>query len=494
MHNSRGFASSGIPGLDQVLGGGFPSGQISLLRGASGVGKTTLGLQFLMEGARRGEAALYLGTSETAQDIRHVAASHGWSLRGVTLHHHAHESVEFEQTMLHPAEVELPRTMDSMLSIVKQVSPKRAVIDSLAEFRVLARDELWYRRQLMILKQFFSNEDCTVLLIELSDGTQPVLDSIVSGVVELGRTTPLYGPDRRRLRVSKIRGQQFTTGYHDYDIRTGGLEVFPRLTAAEHRQPSPRGQSSTGMARMDTMLGGGLTRGTSILLLGPSGTGKSVMATRLAVAAAERGERSALFVFDERVQTLFQRSEGIGLPLEKYCEKDIIQIRQIDPAELTSGEFTHTVRILVEQEGIQLLIIDSLNGYAYAMPQEQLLSVHLHELASYLNQKAVTSIFTATQHGLIAPYAEQPFDVSYVADTVILFRHFEFGGQLRKAVSVYKSRGGPHETAIREFTIDTDGIRLGEPLRAFRGILSGAPEFLGEVLDDEHGDDEAREG
>jgi circadian clock protein KaiC len=494
MQTSRGFASSGVPGLDQVLGGGFPSGQVSLLRGASGVGKTTLSLQFLMEGARIGEAALYLGTSETEQDIRHVAASHGWSLQGVSLHHHEHQSVEVEQTMLHPAEVELPRTIDSMLSIVKEISPKRVVIDSLAEFRVLARDELWYRRQLMTLKQFFSNEDCTVLLIELGDGSQPVLDSIVSGVVQLDRTTPLYGPDRRRLRVSKIRGQQFTTGFHDYVIHTGGLEVFPRLTAAEHRQPAPRGQISTGMPGMDTMLGGGLTRGTSILLLGPSGTGKSVMATRLAVAAAERGERSALFVFDERVQTLFQRAEGIGLPLEKYCEKNLIQIRQIDPAELTSGEFSHTVRSLVEDEGIQLLVIDSLNGYAYAMPQEQLLSLHLHELASYLNQKGVTSIFTATQHGLVSPHGDQPFDVSYLADTVILFRHFEFGGQLHKAVSVYKSRGGPHETAVREFTIDSGGIRLGEPLKAFRGILSGVPEFLGEVLDGANGEDEAQDG
>lgn len=482
MPDSANLALSGVSGLDSVLGGGFPKGQISLLRGASGVGKTTLGLQFLLEGARQGESVLYLGTSETEQDIRLVAKSHGWSLEGVSVHHHEHRTVSAEQTMLHPAEVELPRTMESLLSVVRKVSPSRLVIDSLAEFRVLAGDELWYRRQLMTLKQYFADQACTVVLIEILDGSQPVLDSIVSGVVELERTTPDYGADRRRLRVSKIRGQEFSTGRHDYVIRRGGLVVFPRLTAAEHRQPTPSEPISTGLPRMDEMLRGGLTRGTSVLLLGPSGTGKSLMGTQLAVAAAGRGEKSALFIFDERVQTLFQRAEGTGLPLRQHVDEGTIQIRQVDPAELTSGEFSHLARSLVEDEGIRLLLVDSLNGYAYAMPGEKFLSLHLHELTSYLNQKGVTAVFTATQHGLVSGNASQPFDVSYVADTILLFRHFEHAGRLHKALSVYKSRGGPHETSIRQLRIGPDGLSLGEPLRKFQNILAGMPEFIGDRL------------
>jgi circadian clock protein KaiC len=479
---------SGIAGLDFVLGGGFPRGQLSLLRGASGAGKTTLSLQFLIEGARSGESVLYVGTSETERDIRRIALSHGWTLEGVVLHHHVAPQVGLDQTMLHPAEVELPQTIESMLALVKQNSPTRLVIDSLTEIRVLARDELWYRRQLMTLKEYFADNRCTVLLTNIDVDERAALDSIVNAVVELEQITPLYGPDRRRLRVAKVRGQDYSTGYHDYRIRTGGLEVFPRLAAAEHRQRFATEQFSTGVPQLDTMLCGGLTRGTSTLLLGPSGTGKSVMATQLLVAAAERGEQCAFFVFDERVQTLFQRAEGIGLALQRHVDEGRIDVRQIDPAELTSGEFSHTAKDLVENHGLRMLIIDSLNGYAYAMPEEDLLSVHLHELISYLSQQAVTSIFTMTQHGLVSELVQQPFDVSYVADAVILFRPFEFAGQVHKAISVYKNRSGPHESSIRELKIGPGGVEVSDVLRQFQGILSGAPQFIGDKLDGQRRD------
>ena len=490
MSLSPNHASSGIDGLDQILNGGFYRGQLYLIRGNSGAGKTPLSLQFLMNGADNGEKVLYLGTSETTGDIHRVADSHGWSLDNVVLYHHEVQEFGAEQTILHPAELELPQTVSSLLSVVEDVAPTRLVIDSLAEIRVLARDELWYRRQLMMLKQYFASRHCTVLLVEIPLDEQSMLDSIVSGVVELEQATPLYGPDRRRLRVNKVRGQDFTSGYHDYKIRRGGIDVFPRLIAAEHRQTVAFQQITTGLAAIDAMLAGGLVRGTSTLLLGPSGTGKSLLATQFAVAAAARGERSLFYVFDERVQTLLQRAEGVGLPLRHYLDRDLIRIRQVDPAELTSGELNHLMKIAVEHDGVRMLIIDSLNGYGYAMPEERMLGVYLHELGSYLNQQAVTSVFTMTQHGLVSEHIEQTFDISYVADIVFLFRHFEFAGEVHKALSVYKNRSSAHETAIRELRIDAGGIHLGEPLRRFQGILGGSPTFLGHDLDGHHPDAE----
>ncbi len=480
------FVSSGIEGLDAILGGGFPAEQLYLIRGDSGVGKTTLGLQFLLEGAKNGETVLYLGTSETEPEIRKVAASHGWSLDAVRIHHHQTPQLGEEQTMLHPAELELPKTMEAILLIVDSINPSRVVLDSLAELRMLARSELWYRRQLMLLKNHFAHKDCTVMLIEIPHGDQMPLNSVVSGVIELERRTPAYGPDRRRLRVAKIRGQPFTTGYHDYKIRTGGLDVFPRLVAAEYRQNRLAERMSTGLPEMDAMFHGGPSRGDSLLLLGPSGTGKSLVATQIVAAAAERGERCAVYAFDERIQTMLDRAEGVGIPLGRHIEDGTIRIRQVDPAELTSGEFSHIVRKEVEANGVRVLVIDSLNGYDYAMPEQSTLTVHLHELSSFLNQSGVTPVFTMTQHGLVSERIEQPFDVSYVADTILVFRHFEHGGEVRKAISVYKHRSGSHETSIRELKITSEGLRVGDPLRQFHGILTGTPKFMGERLDDAH--------
>lgn len=395
--------------------------------------------------------------------------------------------------MVHPAEVELPRTIEEMLKVVERVRPVRLVIDSMAEIRTLARDEAWYRRQLLALKQHFADKDCTVLLAEIPVEHQPTLNSIVSGVVELEQHAPVYGPDRRRLRVVKMRGQDFSSGYHDFKIRRGGIEVFPRVIAADHRGHQNQGRFGTGIAELDRMLGGGLVRGTSTLLLGPSGTGKSATTTQLAVAAADRGERVAMFVFDERVQTLLDRSHSLGMPLERYVREGMIEIRQIDPAEVTSGEFSHIVKVATEGGNrIDMLVIDSLNGYAYAMPQERLIGVHLHELASFLSQTGVSSVFTMTQHGLFDRF-QQSFDVSYISDTVMLFRHFEFAGRVRKALSVYKMRSGPHETWIRELQFGAGGLTLGPPLRQFQGVLSGTPSYVGDKLQgfDDDGYDES---
>ncbi|MFO7975436.1 MAG: ATPase domain-containing protein, partial [Candidatus Hydrogenedentota bacterium] len=392
-----------------------------------------------------------------------------------------------------PAEVELPRTIESMLAVVEEVSPTRVVLDSMAELRAMAQNELWYRRQLMTLKNHFADRDCSVLIIEIP-ADHETLNSVASGVLEMQQVAPLYGPDRRKLRVSKVRGRDFTTGHHDYKIRTGGIDVFPRLVAAEHRRRFKREVVATGLEELDTMLDGGLVRGTSTLLIGTSGTGKSLVATQLAVAAAERGERSAMYVFDERVQTLLQRAEGVGLPLEQHIDEGTIEVRQVDPAELTPGEFSDLLKTSVEKEGIRLVIIDSLNGYAYAMPEERSLCVHLHELSSYLNQQAVTSVYVMTQHGMLSEGSVSPFHVSYISDTVVLFRHFEFGGEIHKALAVYKSRASAHESFIRELKISSEGLVLGPPLTEFRGVLAGTPIFLGETLHGDPGDTGAGRG
>ena len=446
------------------MGGGLPPNQLYLVQGASGTGKTTFGLQFLFEGLRKGEKVLLIGTSETEQEIRFIAESHNWSFDGIDMYHHdgAQNRELFEQTVILPAEVELPRILENLLDVVEREKPDRLVIDSLTEIRLMAREDYWYWSQLLALKRFFLDKRYTVLLTEIPT-PEPfsAIHSIVHGKIELEQIPPGFGPDRRRIRIDKLQGKDFHEGYHDYKIVTGGLVCFPRLIAAEHRHRFEAETISTGNGGFDGILGGGLDTGTSVLLVGPSGTAKSLFATQCAAAAAERGEKVAMYIFDERIQTLLQRSSNVGIDLERYYREGSVRIRQIDPAELSPGEFSSYVQEQIE-EGVSIVIIDSLNGYSYAMPEEKFLTVHLHELTSYLSQKKVTSIYVVAQRRMLKESTPSTFDLSYIADTVIQHRYVQLQGRQKKALSVFKRRAGPHDTGVYELVIDEKGITLGE--------------------------------
>lgn len=472
---------TGIPGLDNVLCGGFPSNRLYLVQGDPGVGKTTLALQFLREGVRRGERCLYVTLSETEEELRAVAISHGWSLEGMDIYEvSAAETVatrnEEDNTLYVPAEIELGERMHALLEEVDRVGPSRIVLDSCSELRLLAQNPLRFRRQLLALKADLVRRHCTILLLEnpTAAGGDPLLQSLVHGVLVMEQLSPLYGAARRRLRVTKLREVAFRGGYHDMSIRDGGVHVFPRLVAAEHHEAFDRVAASSGVPELDQLLGGGLDRGTSTLLLGPAGSGKSALAHQWAVSAAERGENAALFTFDEGLGTLFARAASIGSNIEKHVRSGRITVQQIDPAELAPGEFVDVVRSAVEQRKARVVVIDSLNGYIQAMPEEQFLTVQLHELLSYLRQQGVLAIMVVAQHGFLGPMSA-PIDVSYLADTVVLTRFFEAEGRVRKAISVVKKRSGSHEDTIREFSLGRSGITVGPPLSHFRGVMSGLP-------------------
>lgn len=475
---------TGVPGLDEIVRGGFPSGHLYLVTGPSGAGKTTLSLQFLREGARRGERVLYLGTAETEEEIRLVARSHAWEMEGVEVRHYGgptEGSRGPEQTMLHPAEVELPRTMEKLMAIVEEVKPQRLVIDSLSEIRLLSREESWFRHQIKILQRHVAGWQCTVLVTDLHSEDQPALRSGVHGVIELDQQTSVYGPDRRRLRVAKMRGVAHASGYHDLAIQSGGLRVFPRLVAAESRREARvEPVFSSGIEELDDLLGGGLDRGTSTLFVGQTGTGKSTLALACVVAAARRGEKTTMYLFDERVPTLFARMSSLGMDLEAHVEDGLVDLRQIDPAELTPGQFSQTVMDAVDS-GSELIVLDSLNGYSYAMPEERLLGLYLHELISYLSQKGVASLMVATQHGVFTPQSSD-FDISYVADTVVVLRPFEDAGRVRTALSVHKRRAGSHEKTVRQFELRDSRIVIGPPLEKFSGVIAGDLRYHGDKL------------
>jgi circadian clock protein KaiC len=478
-------ASSGIPGLDDVLGGGFPTGHIYLVQGDPGVGKTTLGLQFLLAGRDAGEKTLYITLSETANELRSTAVSHGWDLSRIEIYEVGPgvEAVTAENnTLFHPSEVELGETTRRLLAEIERVAPSRVVIDSLSEVRLLSQTALRYRRQILAFKQLFSDRNITVLLLDdrSESGGDMHVESIAHGILDLEQLAPLYGAERRRLRVKKLRGVNFRGGNHDIKIRTGGVVVFPRLVAAEHHQSFSDGQISSGVPGLDSLLGGGLERGTTALLLGPAGTGKSAIAAVYASAVAGHGEKAALFLFEEGLATLTRRTTALGIPLAERIEEGRIAIRQVDPAELSPGEFAHSIRESVEQGGARLVVIDSLSGYYNAMPEETFLTLHLHELFTYLRQKGVVVLLTLAQRGF-AGNMQSSIDMSFLSDTVILLRFFEAGGEIRKAISVPKKRAGKHETAIREFAIDKRGLHVGEPLRGFQGILTGTPSYVGET-------------
>ena len=476
---------TGVPGLDDVLFGGLVPYRTYLVEGTPGAGKTTLAMQFLLEGQREKQKTLYITLSESKEELEYSARAHGWSLDGINVCEYiisdANMEREREVTMYHSSEVELGDTMTRMLADIQQIKPDRIVIDALSELRLLSDSVLRYRRHLLALKKFFGERKCTVLVLDDRSGVErdSHVESIVHGVIALDHDLTEYGSDRRRLRVRKLRAKKFITGLHDYTIRTGGLEVFPRLVASQHKIRFDRRPLPSGIVALDALLGGGPQAGTSTLLIGPAGSGKTTVAMQYATAAAERGERTAVYLFDELRGLLIDRLRDLRVNLAKVVDQGTMTVRQIDPTQMSPGEFATHVRHDVEQQGATVVVIDSLNGYLNSMPHEEFLSPQLHELVAYLGNRGVATFMVVAQHGIVGTHMQSPIDASYLADTVILFRYFEAEGRVRKAISVTKKRGGSHENIIRELTIDTDGVQVGEALSQFHGVLTGVPVYRG---------------
>jgi circadian clock protein KaiC len=476
-------SSTGVPGLDDILDGGFVTDRLHLVEGLPGTGKTTLGLQFLLAGREAGERLLYVSMSENRREIEAAAATHGWSLEGIEIFELAPPGMdedESRQTLFHSSEVELSETMRLLLDRIERVDPQRMVLDSLSEMRLLAQSPLRYRRQIFGLKHFLGQRNTTVLLLDdmTGEGHDLQLHSLAHGVITLQQLALEYGAERRKLRVTKMRGVRFRGGYHDYIIRSGGIEVFPRLVASEHRGSFARDVALSGSRGLDALLGGGLRRGTSALLMGPAGSGKSSIALSFAYQAAERGERPALFAFDEGTDSILHRAEGLGMDIRPMLEAGTLTLSQINPAEMSPGEFTAAVRKSVTATKSRLVVIDSLNGYLHAMPDDRYLALEMHELLTFLNQQGVVTLLTIAQHGILGHMAS-PVDLSYLSDAVLLLRFFEAEGKIRKAISVIKKRVGAHEDTIREFRLSDKGLTVGEPLVEFQGIMTGVPTYLG---------------
>ena len=478
--------STGCSGLDEILHGGLLANRLYLVEGMPGSGKTTLALQFLLDGRRQGQRGLYITLSETSDELRLVAQSHGWSLDGLDLFELASAenvlSPDREMTLLHPWEVELGETMKLITTQVEAIDPTRVVFDSLSEMRLLAQDPLRYRRQILALKQYFATRTATVMLLDdrstAANESDLQLHSICHGVVTLDRLTLDYGVMRRRLEVQKLRGSQFLEGWHDFELRRGGLKVFPRLSAARQLSVVQDARVKSGVDGLDALLDGGPLRGSSALLTGPAGAGKTTLALQYVCAAAARGERCVIYEFDERVATLFSRAAKLGNDLMPYIDAGTVVVQQIDPATVSPGAFAARIRDEVAERGTRLVVIDSLNGYLASMPQEKQLLLQMHELLSYLSQAGVFTILINPQQGLVGGM-QSTLNVSYIADTVILLRFFEAGGRIRKALSIIKNRSGGHEDTIRELRFDSKGVRIGEPLTEFHGVLTGTPTYTG---------------
>ena len=478
-------AATGIEGLDDILDGGLSRGHVILLEGEPGTGKTTVALHFLMAGARAGERSLYITLSETERELRQGARSHGWELDESV---HIFEltppesllNAEHHQSLLYSSDLELGEATKHIFEVVERVKPTRVVLDSLSEIRLLAQSSLRYRRQILAIKHYFVRYDATVVLLDdlTTESLDKTVHSVAHGVIRLEELTPNYGAERRRIRVVKYRGQKYRGGYHDFTIMADGVHVFPRLVAAEHRGRYVRQQLTSGIAEMDALLGGGIETGSSTLILGPAGTGKSLIAMVFAAAAVARGEKAALFIFDEELGLLFERMKNIGIDLKALQGTGNLMIEQVDAAELSPGEFSHRVRRCVDEGEIKTVVIDSINGYQAAMPEENALVLHMHELLLYLNRKGAATFMTVAQHGLVGDM-QAPVDITYLADTVILLRYFEAVGKVRRAISIIKKRTGSHESTIREYRISSNGMTIGEPLDSFQGVLRGVPTYIG---------------
>jgi len=477
--------SMGIAGLNDVLRGGLTANRVYLVEGSPGSGKTTLALQYLLEGARLGQSGLYITLSETTSELKAVAASHGWSLDALHIHELVSEeglAPDSEQSIFHPSEVELGETVNQVIEKVRVLNPVRIVFDSLSEMRLLAQNALKYRRQVLALKQHFSRTGCTVLLLDdkTSESGDLQLHSICHGVISLDQTVQEYGPERRQLRIAKMRGIDFRRGLHDFNLETGGIVVYPRLVAAEHHSNFANVALSTGVAEFDALLGGGLVPGTNSLLIGPSGVGKTTSCVCAILAALERGQKAVYFLFDETQGTMLARTDSLGLSLRSHIASGALQIQQIDPAEMSPGKFSSRVREAVEEQGVSIVAIDSLNAYLQSMPGSRYLLLQMHELLGFLNQKGVMTLVVLGQHGLIGDVSTD-IDLSYLSDTIILFRFFEASGTVLSAISVVKSRTNAHERSIREFRLDAKGVRVGAPLKDFDGIFGGIARYTGDA-------------
>lgn len=490
-------ARLGVPGLDDILVGGLARGHLYLLEGSPGTGKTTIALQFLNTGHAQGETGLYVTLSETEDELRLTARSHGWDIGdNFTIFELAPPETlldsDQQQSLLYSSDLELGEATRAMFEVVERIKPDRIVLDSLSEIRLLAQSSLRYRRQILLLKHYFARNGATVLMLDdlTSDANDKTVHSVAHGVIRLDELAPTYGAERRRMRVTKYRAQAYRGGYHDFIIDKGGVSVFPRLVAGEHRTSFDRSQMTSNIAELDAILGGGIERGSSALVLGPAGSGKSLLTLHFAKAAVERGEKAALFIFDEELGLLFSRAKVLGIDLDALQRGGNLFIEQVDAAELSPGQFAHRVRDRVDAAKVKTVVIDSLNGYQSAMPEEHSLLLHMHELLQYLNRQGATTFVTVAQHGLVGDNMRAPVDITYLADTVILLRYFEALGRVRRALSVIKKRSGSHEDTIREYRIGRTGFAIGEPLNDFQGVLRGIPIYTGanEPLLDIQGD------